>query len=181
MSLDGYIAGPQGEADWIEIDPAVDVAAFFREFYAQFDIALMGRKTYELVGGPLEGISYIRVLANAVASRLSRRDRPCRNGIEEVRRLRSQEGRDIWLFGGGGLLVTRCGSPGGQGRTWSDAGVARRRNPGDVRDAPTGKAKLLETEQSAVGGLSLKYKWTTPTNSASVPTLPNKRTPPPGQ
>ena len=31
MSLHGYIAGPQGEADWIEMDPAVDVAAFFRE------------------------------------------------------------------------------------------------------------------------------------------------------
>ena len=32
MSLDGFIAGPQGEADWIEMDPSVDVAAFFREF-----------------------------------------------------------------------------------------------------------------------------------------------------
>ena len=41
MSLDGFIAGPHGEADWIEMDPAVDVAAFFRKFYAQFDIALM--------------------------------------------------------------------------------------------------------------------------------------------
>lgn len=41
MSLDGFIAGPQGEADWIEMDPAVDVAAFFKTFYAQFDTALM--------------------------------------------------------------------------------------------------------------------------------------------
>ena len=65
----------------------------------------MGRKTYELVGGPLEGLNYIRVLANAVASRLSRRDRNSPdNGIEEVRRLRSQEGRDIWFVGGGGLF-----------------------------------------------------------------------------
>jgi hypothetical protein len=31
MSLDGYIAGPNGECDWIEMDPSVDVAAFGME------------------------------------------------------------------------------------------------------------------------------------------------------
>jgi len=43
MSLDGYIAGPNGEADWISIDPEVDFAAI----WAQFDTLLMGRRTYE--------------------------------------------------------------------------------------------------------------------------------------
>ena len=28
-SLDGYIAGPQGQADWIENDPDVDFAALW--------------------------------------------------------------------------------------------------------------------------------------------------------
>ena len=37
------------------MDPAIDVAAFFKKFYARFDIALIRRKTYELVGGPIEG------------------------------------------------------------------------------------------------------------------------------
>ena len=46
MSLDGYIAGPKGEVDWIVGNPTVDVAEFFKGFYAQFDIAVMGRKTY---------------------------------------------------------------------------------------------------------------------------------------
>jgi dihydrofolate reductase len=27
MSLDGYIAGPDGEADWIVIDPEMDLGA----------------------------------------------------------------------------------------------------------------------------------------------------------
>jgi hypothetical protein len=39
-SLDGYIAGPQGEADWIVSDPAVDFGALFR----QFDTLLVGAR-----------------------------------------------------------------------------------------------------------------------------------------
>ena len=41
-SLDGYIAGPQGEFDWIMMDPDID----FAELGAQFDTAVMGRKTF---------------------------------------------------------------------------------------------------------------------------------------
>jgi riboflavin biosynthesis pyrimidine reductase len=40
MSLDGYIAGPAGEGDWIVIDPEIDFDAMF----ARFDVILMGRK-----------------------------------------------------------------------------------------------------------------------------------------
>ena len=50
-SLDGYIAGPNGEADWIPMDPDIDFAALWR----QFDTLLMGRRTYEALarqGGP---------------------------------------------------------------------------------------------------------------------------------
>ena len=51
MSLDGYIAGPKGEFDWIIDDPTID----FNDLFAQFDTFLLGRKTYELtlqVGNP---------------------------------------------------------------------------------------------------------------------------------
>jgi dihydrofolate reductase len=43
MSLDGYIARPDGSYDWIIMDDAIDFPALF----AEFDILLMGRKTYE--------------------------------------------------------------------------------------------------------------------------------------
>jgi hypothetical protein len=44
MSLDGHIAGPNGEYDWIGTDSEVDFAAF----WSQFDTLLMGRRTFEL-------------------------------------------------------------------------------------------------------------------------------------
>ena len=43
-SLDGYIAGPEGEFDWIPEDPTVDFAALF----ANIDTVLLGRHSYEL-------------------------------------------------------------------------------------------------------------------------------------
>src|SRR5581483_1657145 len=44
-SLDGYIAGSNGEYDWIVTDPAID----FRALFASFDTMLIGRKTYEMM------------------------------------------------------------------------------------------------------------------------------------
>jgi hypothetical protein len=32
VSLDGFIAGPNGEAGWIVMDPAIDFAALYKEF-----------------------------------------------------------------------------------------------------------------------------------------------------
>jgi dihydrofolate reductase len=42
MSADGYIAGPNGEHDWITMDPSIDFIAQC----GQFDTAIMGRATY---------------------------------------------------------------------------------------------------------------------------------------
>src|SRR3712207_9078265 len=47
MSLDGFIAGPNCEADWIIMDPDID----FRALFEQFDTFLMGRRTFEGMGG----------------------------------------------------------------------------------------------------------------------------------
>src|ERR687886_1274292 len=44
-SLDGYIARPQGEADWIIMDPEIDFGALYR----QFDTILAGRRTFEVM------------------------------------------------------------------------------------------------------------------------------------
>jgi dihydrofolate reductase len=105
MSVDGYIAGPNGEADWIVRDPEVN----FGELWAQFDTLLMGRRTYEAAMARL-GKGAIQGMKTVVASRTLRHaDHPNITIIPELNRdpieaLRAQSGKDIWLFGGGELF-----------------------------------------------------------------------------
>ena len=103
-SLDGYIAGPHGEVDWIVQDPDVD----FAERFEQFDTFLVGRRTYEsMVRAGRGTIPGKRLL---VFSRtLLQSDHPGVTLISErigetVAGLRGRSGLDIWLFGGGVLF-----------------------------------------------------------------------------
>lgn len=102
-SLDGFIAGPNDEFDWIVPESSFDFAAL----YAQFDTLLMGRRTYEIVHATGESFHGKHVI---VASRsLQQADYPdveiVSEGLEaRVRELRTQSGRDIWLYGGGELF-----------------------------------------------------------------------------
>lgn len=105
VSLDGFIAGPKGEYDWIVMDPAIDFDALFKEF----DTAVMGRKTYEMMtaqGGHgampgLDVVVFSRTLPAAVHKGVRiLNDDPA----DIVPALKAKPGRDIWLFGGGGLF-----------------------------------------------------------------------------
>ena len=104
MSLDGYIAGPKGEADWIIMDPDIDFGALFE----QFDTFLMGRRTFE----PMASVKKKETpgVKTFVFSRtLRQKDYPgvtiVAEGVEEtVAALRAEPGKDIWLFGGGLLF-----------------------------------------------------------------------------
>jgi dihydrofolate reductase len=105
VSLDGFIAGPNGEYDWIVMDPSIDFAALFKEF----DTAVMGRKTYEVVtaqGGDgampgLDVVVFSRTLpaAEYPGVRIFNDD-----PREIVAALKAKPGRDIWLYGGGVLF-----------------------------------------------------------------------------
>ena len=104
-SLDGFIAGPRGEYDWITEDPTIDFEALF----AEFDTALMGRRTFETMvaqgsGGILPGMRTVvcsRSLSPAAWPDITVL---ADNFATEVGRLKSQPGKDIWLFGGGVLF-----------------------------------------------------------------------------
>jgi dihydrofolate reductase len=105
VSLDGFIARPNGEYDWIVADPSIDFAAL----YAEFDTAVMGRKTYEVAaaqGGDavMPGIDVI-----VFSSTLPATSRPGVRIVDDdprevVEALKAKPGRDIWLFGGGALF-----------------------------------------------------------------------------
>jgi dihydrofolate reductase len=108
MSLDGYIAGPRGESDWILIDPQID----FNAIFARYDAILMGRKTYETTrtskGGSMPGVeSYVisRTLRQADCRGVTVSDNPS----QTVSELKEQLGKDIWLFGGGELFRSMLG------------------------------------------------------------------------
>ena len=105
VSLDGFIAGPNGEYDWIVMDPSIDFGALFK----QFDTAVMGRKTYEVMtaqGGHgampgLDVIVFSRTLPRAAYPGVRiLNDDPGKI----VAGLKAKPGGDIWLFGGGALF-----------------------------------------------------------------------------
>jgi dihydrofolate reductase len=102
-SLDGYIAGPNGEFDWIVADPEIDFTALFN----QFDTLLMGRRTYEAI--PTGGAEFNGMNIVVFSTTLRQEKHPevtiVSSNIErELDALRSQPGKDIWLFGGGDLF-----------------------------------------------------------------------------
>ena len=104
-SVDGFIAGPHGEVDWIVHDPAVD----FAKVYESVDTVLLGRRTYELTRQP-GAPPWPQGWQVYVFSRtLPPEEHP---GVTVVRAdagarvaaLRAAPGRQIWLFGGGRLF-----------------------------------------------------------------------------
>lgn len=105
MSLDGYIAGPNGDADWIVMDPDIDFGAIF----SRFDTLLMGRKTFiamKALGG--DSIALPGVRSIVISHTMRQADYPDVEIVKEaepfVRELKTKPGKDIWLFGGGMLF-----------------------------------------------------------------------------
>lgn len=101
VSVDGYIAGPHGESDWILMDPDIDFGALMDSF----DSVLMGRKSWEAAG---RGGGMSRMKAFVFSRSLRQEDAPGVTVSDDVSgtvtALKEASGKDIWLFGGGELF-----------------------------------------------------------------------------
>ena len=107
VSLDGYIAGPGGAMDWLIWSD--DAAALAKAHWQGFDTVLLGRKTYEVAArsgqtngdpGGIGSFIFSRTLAESPSphAQLVSDD-----AVDFVRALKTGNGRDILLMGGGEL------------------------------------------------------------------------------
>jgi dihydrofolate reductase len=103
-SLDGYIAGPNGEFDWITVDPEIDFAAM----YAGFSGLVMGRRSYDVfvatggaVGPAMPTYVYSRTLPEGERDGVTF----AADAVTHVRALKqAPAGQPLWLWGGGELF-----------------------------------------------------------------------------
>ncbi|HEX3351567.1 MAG TPA: dihydrofolate reductase family protein [Terriglobales bacterium] len=105
MSLDGFIAGPNGEADWIGVDPEIDFAAI----WAQFDTLLLGKRTYEAASKRLGEKAFTGITTIVFSRTMKPQDHPRLTVVSQlsanwVQALKNQGGKDIWLMGGSELF-----------------------------------------------------------------------------
>jgi dihydrofolate reductase len=99
-SLDGCIAGPSGEFDWIPIDPDID----FEAMYAGFSAIAMGRRSYEVFvstggapGPALPTYVYSRTLPEGARDGVTF----VRDPVPHLAELKqAAETKPIWLWGG---------------------------------------------------------------------------------
>ncbi|MCT7951933.1 dihydrofolate reductase family protein [Ancylothrix sp. C2] len=103
-SLDGYIARNSGEIDWLFTDQDYG----YSDFYSSIDTLLMGRKTYEQVltfgEYPYQGVKTYVFSKNSRFSPTPETEIISENIKIFVSNLKQQNGKNIWLVGGGQLV-----------------------------------------------------------------------------
>jgi dihydrofolate reductase len=113
VSVDGLIEGPGGELDWLNFE---EETRYANGFLAGIDTIFYGRKTYEKFGLPRptddsvpqderEFNETINSMRKYVFSRTVKHVAGSgmvigSNLLEEVNRIKDEDGKDIWLCGG---------------------------------------------------------------------------------
>jgi dihydrofolate reductase len=112
VSLDGFIEGPNGEYDWCFTDQDYGMSAFFK----RIDSVFYGRKSYELAqsmadsmeGGAIPGMPELQeyVFSNTLTEVKPGAMLINKDIAAAVKRIKSEPGKDIWLFGGASLTTS---------------------------------------------------------------------------
>lgn len=108
MSLDGKIAGPDDDVKWLEELPNPEKSDYgYGDFYKSVDTTIMGNSTYKMIqkfGGKFPYPDTINYVVTRDASLKDNADVSFTNDpVSLISELKSQEGADIWLIGGGQL------------------------------------------------------------------------------
>lgn len=110
ISLDGYISDVDGGFDWIvgQGDNSIDTPEKFdfQVFIESIDTVVMGSKSYEdcILSG-LQTFENQNVIVATTRKLEQQNHAEFINGdiCKEILKLKEQDGKDIWLFGGAGL------------------------------------------------------------------------------
>lgn len=109
-SLDGYIATPDGQVDWLDLVESEGEDYGYSSFYASVDALVMGSATYEQVrqfgAWPYEGKRCI-----VLSKRLTESDLPGvtvtgKPPAEVLSDLEAEGHRRIWLVGGAAVVAS---------------------------------------------------------------------------
>lgn len=110
-SIDGYIADTSGTIEWLTGFPNPEKTDYgYKDLLASVDMVIMGGKTYrellnmDVIWPYKQQISYVVTRGwteNAAAENIRF---ITENVIETISELRKQDGKDIWLVGGGELV-----------------------------------------------------------------------------
>ena len=106
ISLDGLIEGPGGEYDWCFTDQDYGMGEFLRGVDALF----FGRKSYEMMaqagGGGPNPFGKKRNYVFSSTKKFEGEDLETIRSLEEVKKIKSLPGKNIWLFGGSSLAAS---------------------------------------------------------------------------
>ena len=109
MSLDGFIAKPDGDINWLNEIPNPEESDYgYAEFYDSIDTTFMGNNTYKQVIGFDINFPYVGK-SNYVFTKDTNKKKDenvtfvSENIVSFIQDLKSENGKDIWLIGGGQL------------------------------------------------------------------------------
>ena len=107
-SLDNYFARKDDSVDWLMWSN--EAGAVMKDFWKTIDTVVMGRRTYEVAlrmgagGGAYPGVKnyvFSRTMKQPAMKKTGNLEFISEDAAEFVRKLKSQEGKDICVMGGG--------------------------------------------------------------------------------
>jgi len=111
VSLDGFIEGPNGEYDWCFTDQDYGL----KEFFKRIDTIFVGRKTYEMSlemeGGGAGFPKFKEYIFSTTLDKVKEGATLIKEDVKiKVEKIKTEKGKDIWLFGGAGLTTSLMNS-----------------------------------------------------------------------